>query len=96
MDAQNAPRIAKQILSGRGEHRRICFPGEDFAVETRFESLDLVADGRLRQAENLGRARDAAVLLDRDERAQGVDIQAAGHHSSHDNTRLKLKRRANL
>jgi len=56
-----------------------------------FESPDLVADGRLRQAENFGRARHAAVLFDRDQCAQGIDIQAAAHQSGHDNPRSKQR-----
>ena len=59
MQAKDAAGIVQEILPGRREGGAAGPPVQEVAVEARLQPLDLVADGRLRQAERLGRTGDA-------------------------------------
>lgn len=56
MQAEDSPGIIQQILSGSREHGSARLPAEQVTIEARLEPFDLVADGRLRKAQGLGRA----------------------------------------
>ena len=57
-------------------------PLEQLGAEHLLEALDLLADGRLREVEQVGGARDAARLDDGNEGAQQGDIDVATHGST--------------
>lgn len=77
MQAEDFPGIIQQILSGCGKHRSARAPAEQVTIEARLEPFDLVADGRLRQAQGLGRAGYPAVTPDRPQGAQRIDFQTS-------------------
>src|SRR3990167_593930 len=83
MQTKKGVRITQQVFARRRKGRRAGFAGQQIAVEAGFQPLDLVADRRLRQAKRLGSAGDAAMLPDRAQGPQRVNIKASGRKVSH-------------
>lgn len=77
MHHQDASGIVQEIFTRSREHGCTGFPSKQLTVETDFEPLDLMADGRLRQAQRDGCFCYASVLPDCGERPQRIDFQSA-------------------
>jgi hypothetical protein len=75
MQTENAIGIGKKFLALRRERRQARLAGEKVAIEAGLQALDLVADSGLRQPERFGRTGDTAMVADRPQGAQRIDLE---------------------
>ena len=71
--------MGDQALAVGLEHEPLVVALEQLRAEQLLQALELLADGRLREVQERGGARDAAPLHDGHEGAQEGDVDVAAH-----------------